>query len=139
MTHFNIMSRLLLGFILLGSIAACEADTPESSSPGVKLVQNATASGLPTIVEFGAASCVACREMKIVLDGVAQRTQGKAHVLIIDISKDWRAANAYGVQYMPTQVLFDASGREVGRHIGKLTEAEIMSALGKAAAHDGQR
>jgi thioredoxin 1 len=130
LTYVNNMSRLLLGCALLGSIAACEADTPASASPGVKLVQNATASGLPTVAEFGAATCTSCKEMKIVLDRVASRTQGKARVLIIDISKDWEAANAYRIQLMPTQVFFDASGREIGRHIGKLTETEVIGGLG---------
>lgn len=130
MTRFNCMSRLALGFAMLGSIAACGADTSASVSPGVKLVQNAVASRVPTVAEFGAATCTSCKEMKIVLDGVAQRTQGKAHVLIIDISKDWEARNAYRIQYMPTQVFFDASGREIGRHIGKLTEAEVVAGLG---------
>lgn len=123
----------LLAIMLLGSFAACEADTSAAASLGVMLVQNATASGLPTVAEFGAATCSSCKDMKIVLDRVAQRAQGKAHVLIIDISKDWEARNAYGIQYMPTQVFFDASGREIGRHIGKLTEAEVMTALGLGA------
>ena len=100
------------------------------ASPGVKQVRNAVASGLPSIVEFGATTCSTCLEMKAVLDSVAHRTQGRAHVLIIDISKDWEARNAYRIQYMPTQVFFDASGREIGRHIGKLTEAEVIAGLG---------
>lgn len=126
------MRRLLIAIALLGSLAACGADAPLPPSPGVRLVQNATASGLPTIAEFGAATCASCREMKIVLDGVARRTQGRAHVLVIDISKDWDAAQMFRIQLMPTQVFFDASGREVGRHMGKLSEAEVIARLGIA-------
>jgi len=122
--------RLLIAIVLLSSLAACSADAPLPPSPGVKLVQNATSSGLPTIAEFGAATCASCREMKIVLDGVAQRTQGRAHVLIIDITKDWDAAQMFRIQLMPTQVFFDAGGREVGRHMGKLSEAEVIARLG---------
>ncbi len=118
---------------MMSGLTACEAQSQQSASPGMQLVHNATASGLPTVAEFGAATCSSCKDMKIVLDRVAQRTQGKAHVLIIDISKDWEARNAYGIQYMPTQVFFDASGREIGRHIGKLSEAEVMTALGLGA------
>jgi thioredoxin 1 len=124
------MNRLLLAIALLGSLAACGTDTSVSTSPGVKLVQNAVASGLPSIVEFGATTCSTCLEMKAVLDSVARRTQGRAHVLIIDISKDWEAGQAYRIQLMPTQVFFDASGREIGRHMGKLTEAEVVAGLG---------
>jgi len=124
------MRRLFIVIALLGSLTACGADAPLPPSPGIKLVQNATASGLPTIAEFGAATCTSCREMKIVLDGVAGRTQGRAHVLVIDISKDYPAAEAFRIQLMPTQVFFDAGGREVGRHMGKLSEAEVIARLG---------
>jgi thioredoxin 1 len=88
---------------------------------------------LIAIAEFGAATCASCREMKIVLDGVAQRTQSRAHVLVIDIRKDWEAAQTFRIQMMPTQVFFDARGREVGRHMGKLSEAEVIARLGLAA------
>ena len=127
------MRRLLIAIALLGSLAACGADAPLPPSPGVRLVQNATASGLPTVAEFGAATCASCREMKIVLDRVAQRTQGRAHVLVIDISKDWDAAQTFRIQLMPTQVFFGPDGREIGRHMGKLSEAEVISILGLAA------
>lgn len=134
MSHFINTSRLLFGFVLLGSLAACGTDTPASTSPGVKLVRNAVASGLPSIVEFGATTCSTCLEMKAVLDSVAQRTQARAHVLIIDISKDREAGNVYRIQLMPTQVIFDASGREIGRHMGKLTEEEVVASLGLSDA-----
>lgn len=127
------MRRLLIAVALLGSLAACGADVPLPPSPGVKLVQNATASGLPTIAEFGAATCASCREMKIVLDRVAQSTQGRAHVLVIDISKDWDAAQMFRIQLMPTQVFFGPDGREIGRHMGKLSEAEVIARLGVSA------
>ncbi|WP_126444913.1 thioredoxin family protein [Sulfuricystis multivorans] len=112
------------------ALAGCGREAPVPPSPGVALVANATASGLPTIAEFGAAACASCREMKIVLDSVARKTAGKAHVLVIDISKDYEAAQAFRIQLMPTQVFFDAKGKEIGRHMGKLTEAEIMARLG---------
>jgi len=124
------MRRLLIAAALLGSLAACGADVPLPPSPGIKLVQNATSSGLPTIAEFGAATCASCREMKIVLDGVAQRTQGRAHVLVIDITKDWDAAQMFRIQLMPTQVFFDTQGREIGRHMGKLSATEVIARLG---------
>jgi len=125
--------RLLIAIALLGSLAACGADAPLPPSPGVKLVQNATASGLPTIAEFGATTCASCREMKVVLDRVAQSTQGRAHVLVIDISKDWDAAQMFRIQLMPTQVFFGQDGREIGRHMGKLSEAEVIARLGVSA------
>lgn len=123
-----------LGAASLLLLAACNAEIPTSSSPGVMLLQQANASGRPTIAEFGAKTCTSCREMKVILDKVAQRTAGKANVLIIDISEDWQASQAYGIQMMPTQVFFDVKGREIGRHIGKLTEAEVLEGLAAVRA-----
>lgn len=126
------LSALLAG-LLVFTLSSCGDSGPAvAASAGVKLVQNATTSGLPTVVEFGAASCASCREMKIVLDRVALRTQGRAHVLVIDISKDWEVAKTFRIQLMPTQVFFGADGREVGRHMGKLPESEVIARLGLA-------
>jgi thioredoxin 1 len=118
--------------ILLAATAltGCGRDTPIPPSPGVMLVASATASGLPTVAEFGAQTCASCREMAGILDSVARKTAGRAHVLAIDISKDYDAAQVFQIRLMPTQVFFDARGHEIGRHMGKLTEAEVMAGLG---------
>lgn len=128
MPHFNNMSRCLLAITLLGSLTACSKST--SPSPGVALVQKAVASGLPTVVEFGAVGCSSCREMKIVLDSVAKRTQGRANVLNIDVYKDEKAGEAFQIQLIPTQVFFDVRGKEIERHMGILTEADVLARLG---------
>lgn len=127
----NLSLSVLLATFLVFPLSSCGNQGPAvSASAGVKLVQNATNSGLPTVVEFGAASCASCREMKAVLDRVALRTQGRAHVLVIDISKDWEVARTFRIQLMPTQVFFGADGREIGRHMGRLPESEVIAKLG---------
>lgn len=120
----------LLVLVAFTVLAGCGRDAPIPPSSGVALVANATASGLPTIAEFGAKTCASCREMEVILDSVARKTAGRAHVLIIDISKDVEAAKIFRIQLMPTQVFFDAQGREIGRHMGKLPEAQVMAGLG---------
>jgi len=78
-----------LALAMLLGLGACDTKPPLATSPGVALVQQAAASGRPTIAEFGAKTCASCREMKVILDKVAQRSAGEANVLIIDISEDW--------------------------------------------------
>lgn len=125
-----IMRRLVALPMLLALVACGENAPSRPPSPGAALVANATASGLPVIAEFGAKSCASCREMAVILDVVARKTAGRAHVLVIDISDDYAAAQAYQIRLMPTQVFFDAQGRETWRHMGKLGEAEVMARLG---------
>lgn len=116
--------------LALAALASCSWEAPIPPSSGVARVAKATASGLPTIAEFGAKSCVSCREMEGILTSVANKTAGKANVLVIDISKDYEAAKVFQIRLMPTQIFFDAQGHEVGRHMGKLSEAEVMAGLG---------
>lgn len=120
----------LLAVALSLALVGCGRDAPIPPSPGVALVANATASGLPTIAEFGAKTCASCREMEGILGNVARKTAGKAHVLTIDIGMDVEAAQVFQIRLMPTQVFFDAQGREIGRHMGKLSEAEVIARLG---------
>lgn len=110
------------------TLSACGGET--ATSPNLRLIDNARQSGQPTIVEFGSDSCASCRQMKIVLDAVALRSQGRAHVLVMDVVKDGSLLQPYRIQMIPTQMFFDAQGKEVWRHLGPLTEAQVMTRLG---------
>lgn len=109
-------------------LAGCNGEM--SASPGVLLVENARQSGLPTVAEFGAGSCTSCRNMKPILEATAKQLQGRAHVVVIDLNKDYAAAGQFNIRMMPTQVFFAADGRETGRHLGGMTQAEIVQRLG---------
>jgi thioredoxin 1 len=119
---------LLVSMAALNLIGGCNADTPVS--PGIQLIENARKSGKPTVVEFGANSCTTCRNMKPILDATAAQLQGRAHVVVIDLNQDYAAATQYNIRMMPTQVFFAADGKETGRHLGGMAQAEIVQRLG---------
>ena len=109
-------------------MSACQADT--AVSPGVQLIENARKSGQPTVVEFGATSCTTCRNMKPILEATALQLQGRAHVVVIDLNKDYAAASQFNIRMMPTQVFFAPDGKETGRHLGGIAQVEIVQRLG---------
>lgn len=128
---FNRMKRIFFvvaSAVAIAFLAGCNGET--AASPGVQLVENARQSGLPTVVEFGASSCTTCRNMKPILEATALQLQGRAHVVVIDLNKDYAAASQFNIRMMPTQVFFAADGRETGRHLGGMTQAEIVQRLG---------
>jgi thioredoxin 1 len=133
MNTSSLLRAFLLAITVLPMTACNRGDPVTSASPGMRLVQNATDSGLPTVVEFGAETCASCREMKTVLDRVARQTQGRAHVVTLDISKEWETAQAFRIQMLPTQVFFGPDGRETWRHMGKLPETTVIARLGVGA------
>lgn len=106
------------------------ATGPLQADPADK-VQTALSAGKPTVAEFGANACVQCREMKIVLDALRQTHGERIAIVNVDLiaHKEADYIRRYGIQLMPTQVFFDAQGRETSRHMGKLSGEEILARL----------
>lgn len=86
------------------------------------------------MVEFGANACLSCREMKVVLARLRQAHGDRYAVVEIDLLKQQELGQRHRVQLMPTQVFFDAQGRETGRHMGKLELVEVIARLEQAAS-----
>jgi thioredoxin 1 len=94
-------------------------------------VQQALRAGKPTVAEFGANACAACREMKPVLEALRREHGERIAVVDVDLIKQKEVGylQRYRIQLMPTQVFFDAQGRETGRHLGTISAAEILARL----------
>ena len=68
--------------------------------------------------------------MKPILEALQREHGERISVLNIDILKARGYISRYKIQLMPTQVLFDAQGREIGRNMGKVSAGEILARLG---------
>ncbi len=74
-------------------------------------LEKLTAHGLPIIIDFGADSCIPCKEMAPVLKTLNERLQGLAIIKFVDVWKFGEAAKGFPVQVIPTQVFFTAEGK----------------------------
>lgn len=119
------MQRLIVLTIMLLAGTAC-AELP--STPAAVVTQ-ALASGRPTVIDLGARTCIQCKKMAPILESLATEYRGKAGVLFIDVSVDSAAADRFKVRMIPTQIFFDARGKEVKRHIGFMDKAGIEKEL----------
>lgn len=84
---------------------------------------------LPRLLDLGATKCVPCKMMVPVLDELTKEYKGKLKVEFIDVWKDQKAAEKYKVQSIPTQIFFDAKGKEVYRHVGYFPKENILKAF----------
>ena len=66
--------------------------------------------GMPIIIDFGADSCIPCKEMAPVLKKMNAEMQGTAIIKFVDVWKNGNAANGFPIQVIPTQVLVNADG-----------------------------
>lgn len=125
----------LLTWIMLGLLLSMTAFAGVQLSKNVQAidgdrVQQALQQGKPTIAEFGADTCRTCQEMAKVLQQLEQNYGEQLSVAHVNIVKEPDYASKYRIMLMPTQVFYDAKGQETGRHMGALTQQEILEALG---------
>jgi thioredoxin 1 len=92
----------------------------------------AVSSGRPTMADFGKGWCKPCQAMVSVLAQAAHDYQGKANIVYVDMEAYPAIAAAYRINVMPTQIFFDAAGKEVARHIGYMPNEDIDRELAKA-------
>jgi len=94
------------------------ADTPVA-------VENKAA--LPRLVDLGADKCIPCKMMAPILAELDKEYAGQLNVVFIDVWKNRAEGTRYGIQLIPTQIFFDASGKELFRHEGFYAKKDILA------------
>jgi len=100
----------------------------ETPVPEAPVAAPAPPEGLPRLVELGADKCVPCKMMAPILEELKTEYAGKMDVQFIDVWKNPRAGEEYGIQLIPTQIFFDGSGKELFRHTGFFPKEDILAA-----------
>jgi len=118
------VSKVEINQIQLEKIAA---KPPESNTD--EDFKKAMTSGLPVLVDFGANSCIPCRQMRPILKEIDKEHSGRAKVLVIDVYKYQDLARQHKIQLLPTLVFFDSKGKEVFRHIGVMDKEKMVAKL----------
>jgi thioredoxin 1 len=121
--------RHLFGLFLLFAASAANAELPSASA---SIINQALISGKPTVIDLGARTCIPCKKMAPILEAMATEYRGKASILFVDVHADKAAADRFKVQMIPTQIFFNAQGKEVKRHMGFMDKNDILKELKSA-------
>jgi thioredoxin 1 len=119
----------LLAALAAGLITAATGCTA-SAGPGpvpAPASQATSPRAVPRLVDLGSVSCIPCKAMAPILEGLKVEYAGRMEVEFIDVWKNRDAADAYGVRMIPTQVFFGADGQELARHQGFMGKDEILA------------
>lgn len=84
-------------------------------------------SGVPRLVDLGADRCIPCKAMAPILAELRVEYAGRMEVIFIDVWKNPAAGDPYKIYMIPTQIFFDGDGRELARHQGFLSKADILA------------
>ncbi|MBF0375975.1 MAG: thioredoxin fold domain-containing protein [Desulfamplus sp.] len=119
-----VFSALIVVFTILG--IALSAYCSDSTKPPAVPVKS-----MVTMVDLGAKKCIPCKMMAPILEKLEKAYSGKAAIVFIDVWENKEEAQKFGISAIPTQIFFDADGKEVTRHTGFMPEDAIVEQLSK--------
>lgn len=82
---------------------------------------------LPRLLDLGAGKCIPCKMMAPILEDLKKTHAGKMDVQFIDVWQDQEPGRKYGIRVIPTQIFFDAAGKELFRHEGFFSKEDILA------------
>jgi thioredoxin 1 len=83
---------------------------------------------LPVLVDFWAEWCGPCRAVAPTVAAIAQENPTKLRVGKLDVDNNNHTAFRYGVQSIPTLILFK-NGQEAERIVGNMPKDRILATL----------
>ncbi len=113
---------VLLGLIGAASMAlAADGVATNEATPVVT-----SGKRLPKLLDLGATKCIPCKKMAPILEELKKEYAGKLEVEFIDVWKTPDEAKKYGISLIPTQIFYDAAGKELHRNEGFIGKEDIL-------------
>ena len=122
---------LVVGVLAVGAVMALTGKNQQRCGCLPFGTWSATSEGLsgsahPRLLDLGATACIPCKKMAPILEELRTEYEGRLDVEFVDVWRMPGVANQYGVQSIPTQIFFDASGKELYRHEGFFAKEDIL-------------
>jgi thioredoxin 1 len=119
--------------VIVGAVIALKVCNPFSGTPRLDESQVPaeestphTEIALPLLVDLGADRCIPCKKMAPILEELREEYRGVLRIEFIDVWKDPAAGRRYGIRLIPTQIFYDAAGKEIFRHEGFMGREDIL-------------
>jgi len=113
----------ILGVMLIGLLVNTSVASEKGETSGTE------GKPLPRLVDVGADKCPPCKMMAPILEKLRKEYAGNIQVEFVDIWKKPWAELKYGVRMIPTQIFYDASGKELYRQSGFMGKEDILKKL----------
>ena len=97
------------------------------SNPAESATATETSAALPRLVDLGADKCIPCKQMAPILEEMKTTYAGQLEVEFIDVWKNPDAGGPYGIRVIPTQIFYDAGGKELFRHEGFFGKEDMLA------------
>ncbi|MBM4153398.1 MAG: thioredoxin family protein [Kiritimatiellaceae bacterium] len=81
----------------------------------------------PRLLDIGASHCLPCKMMKPILADLHSQFSNQFETIHIDSSQQMETAQAYQIRVIPTQIFYNAEGKELFRHEGFMSKDDILA------------
>ena len=131
-TGMKNVKSIVMVVILAAAVGVVFALKQRQAKPVVEpaataAVASEQAVALPRMVDLGADKCIPCKMMAPILRDLKKKHAGRFNVEFIDITLVPDAARQYGIIVIPTQIFYDAAGKELFRHEGFMSREDILA------------
>jgi thioredoxin 1 len=95
--------------------------------PAAYKIENLTGKGLPVLIDVGAETCIPCKIMAPILEELKHQYTQVFEVHFLNLDEYPGLVSEYRIRVKPTQIFYDASGRELFRHEGFFSKEDILA------------
>lgn len=127
-----VLSTLILIAATYQYSLAEQPDTVQSiaclnSATFMKVLTN----GKYSLIEFGGRRCVPCRQMQPVLAELSANHASSVNIFNVYVDEERDLTRKYRISLIPTQIIFDRTGKEMTRHVGYWEKEKLIAELRK--------
>jgi len=127
-----------LAAAVIGAVALKKGKAPSENNGGTAAPGATVAGGglakaapastgkLPKLLDLGAGKCIPCKMMKPILDDLKANHADQFITEFIDVWENPDAGKKYGIEMIPTQIFYNAEGKELFRHTGFYGKEDIL-------------
>jgi thioredoxin 1 len=123
------LPKIIIVLVLVSAVAAVVIvkQKENSQTTAVQTQPPGETKKLPRLVDLGADKCIPCKMMAPILEELKSEYKDKLQVDFIDVWKNPQEGPKYKIRVIPTQIFFDASGKELFRHEGFFSKEDILA------------
>ncbi len=151
-TPLKLLIVAALAVAVVGAVVLKKGKAPTDPNPAPTQVAASGAAGavaakpapvaaakLPKLIDLGADRCIPCKMMAPILAEFKRDYADRFTTEFIDVWKNPGAGNPYRIEIIPTQIFFDANGRELFRHVGFFGKEDILAKWKELGVEIGER
>ena len=106
--------------------AQVDVNNQANTNNNEKSPNSPPAKAIPRLVDVGAKTCIPCKLMAPILEELKKEYAGRLQVDFLDLSINTDYAGQYKVRVIPTQIFYNATGKDLFRHEGFYSKEDIL-------------